>query len=437
LIGGDDKVLNPKNFWKWLGLVGIIIVIFMISSVLIQSRLIPDYLKISPGQKMVLSVNYPLSLHFNPQILNLPQSGVARNLVLVSNADQKYDVILKLFGSIPIKKMQVEVSRPPLVVPGGQAIGVVFSSRGVVIVGMLPITGVNRRHYYPAREAGLKPGDILMEIDNIPINHVEEIEFFLKNFDSRRKYLELTVKRRNVMKKLKISPVLTENSSGRHFMLGIFVDDPAAGVGTLSFYDPKTLRFAGLGHQIAQLGGKNGIAFNQGEIVLANIRGIRRGTPGKPGEKIGIFHGMQIPLGRIEKNTPFGIYGCLTKDWSNCGTPPLPAAFNSQVAVGDAEIYTVVRGCRIEKFKVKIVKVFRQSTPHDKGMVIRVTDPALLKKTGGIIQGMSGSPIVQNGRLVGAVTHVFVNDPTRGYGVLAEWMLKEMFTRSGYDKEAS
>jgi stage IV sporulation protein B len=428
---------NPQNVCRCLGLAGVILVIFMVLSVLVQSVRIPANLRLSPGQKMVLSVNYPLSLHFNPQLLNPSQPKDVRNLVLVSDIDRKYDVTLKLFGSIPIKKMQVEVAKPPLVVPGGQAIGVVFSSRGVVVVGMLPVTGVNRRHYYPAREAGLKPGDILLEIDNIPINNVEEVEFFLKNFDSRRKHLTLTVRRGNMTKKFKIAPVLTENGYGKHFMLGIFVDDPAAGVGTLSFYDPETLRFAGLGHQIAQLGGKNGIAFHQGEIVMASIRGIRRGMPGKPGEKIGVFQGMQIPLGRIEKNTPFGIYGFLTKNMVSLELPPLPAAFNSQVTEGDAAIYTVVRGCRIEKFKVKIIKVFRQSAPHDKGMIIRVTDPLLLKETGGIIQGMSGSPIVQNGRLVGAVTHVFVNDPTRGYGVLAEWMIKEMFKRTGYDQKAS
>ncbi|HYH03154.1 MAG TPA: SpoIVB peptidase [Bacillota bacterium] len=422
----------------WLVLVSVIILVFVISSAFIQSFLIPSQVKLCPGQKMELSVNYPLGLQMNRKVINPKETPeVTRNLVLNSRQNQKYQVLLKLFGSIPIKKLQVEVANPPMVIPGGQAIGVVFSSRGVVVVGMLPVTGLNRSRSFPAREAGLKPGDIILTINDIPINHVEEIEYFLRNFTEKEKKLHLTVKRNQQVLNLQIRPVLSESDSGKRYMLGIFVDDPAAGVGTLSFYDPTTMRFAGLGHQIAKIGGRNGIPFNQGEIVMASINGIRRGMPGKPGEKIGVFQGAQISMGQIKKNTRFGIYGTLNRTFLNSVSDPVPAAFNSQVNVGDAEIYTVIKGSRIEKFQVKIVKVFHQYSPRDKGMIIKVTDPVLLKETGGIIQGMSGSPIIQNGKLVGAVTHVFVNDPTKGYGVLAEWMLKEMQNRLNYPKKAS
>ncbi|HEY8462976.1 MAG TPA: SpoIVB peptidase [Bacillota bacterium] len=414
------------------------VIVFIISSVLIQSFLIPKQLKLSPGQKMVLSVNFPLGFQMNrPQSNPQARPEITRNLVLNTGQSQKYQVLLKLFGRIPIKKLQVEVANPTMIIPGGQSIGVVFSSQGVVVVGTLPVIDVSRVRRFPAREAGIKPGDILLAINNIPINHVEEVEYFLRNYTKKEQKLRLIIKRNNQLKNLEIRPVLTVKDGGKRYMLGIFVDDPAAGVGTLSFYDPETLWFAGLGHRIAKIGGRNGIDFNQGEIVMANINGIRRGLPGKPGEKIGIFQGTQIAVGQIKKNTRFGIYGTLKKAFFNFGTTPIPAAFNSQVNVGNAEIYTVLKGSRIGKYKVKIIKVFRQHSPRDKGMVIKVTDPVLLRETGGIIQGMSGSPIIQNGRLVGAVTHVFVNDPTKGYGVLAEWMLKEMQNQAKTAKKAS
>jgi stage IV sporulation protein B len=414
----------------------VISLVLIISSAFIQSFLLPEQLKLSPGQKMILSVTYPLSFQI-PHLMRAEMPFLTRNLVVGSRRGRNYQVQLKLFGKIPIKKLKVMVADPPLVVPGGQAIGVVFSSQGVMVVGMLPVIGVDRRRYYPAKNAGLQPGDILLEIDRAPVNHVEEIEYFLRNYRRQQHFLTLTVKRDHKTFKLKIRPVLTGDGLSKRYMLGIFVDEPSAGVGTLSFYDPEKLSFAGLGHRITRVGGKNGLLFKQGEIVLANISGIRRGLPGKPGEKLGVFYGSQFSMGQIVKNTAFGIYGTLNKNYPISGFKPIPAAFNSQVKVGRAQIYTVIRGCRIEKFKVRIIKVFRQRSPRDKGLIIKVTDPTLLRKTGGIIQGMSGSPIVQNGKLVGAVTHVFVNDPTKGYGVLAEWMLQEMDSRLVSSKEAS
>jgi stage IV sporulation protein B len=419
------------------GLLFLAISLFLIIfSAFIQSFLIPAQFKIAPGQKLVLSVTYPLSF----QILQLMRAEtplLTRNLVVGAKCDRKYQVQLKLFGKIPIKQFKVVVAQPTMVVPGGQAIGVVFSSQGLVVVGMLPVTGLDRRRYYPAKAAGLRPGDILLEINHLPVNHVEEVEYFLRNYQEQQHGLTLKVKRDQRFINLKIRPVLTDTGTMKRFMLGIFVDDPAAGVGTLSFYDPAKRCFAGLGHRIARIGGKNGLLFNRGEIVLASINAIRRGQPGKPGEKVGVFYGSNFAMGQIAKNTVFGIYGTLNRNYPSSGFPPIPAAFNSEIKVGDAQIYTVIKGCRIEKFKVRIIKVFRQQSPRDKGMIIKVTDRTLLRKTGGIIQGMSGSPIIQNGKLVGAVTHVFVNDPTKGYGVLAEWMLKEMNTTPDVTEKAS
>lgn len=207
-------------------------------------------------------------------------------------------------------------------------------------------------------------------------------------------------------------------------MLGLYVEDPAAGVGTLTFYDRTSGTFAALGHRITELGGQRRVWLEGGKIVAARISGIEQGQRGSPGEKIGTFSGPDDIIGTIASNTRFGLFGKLETDLPE--GEEVPVALAHQVHTGPARILTVVQGSTVQEFSVEIVRVYRQLRPHDKGLVIKVTDPQLLSLTGGIVQGMSGSPIIQDGRLVGAVTHVFVNDPTRGYGVLAEWMLEEM-----------
>jgi stage IV sporulation protein B len=408
--------------------------------------LFPEDLKLSPGQRITLGVHYPLAFYPGKNF-HFPGTGRQRNsgkpgasqhlltrvMVLDSKINTEFEVQLRLFGAFPVKTLRVKVAQPPMVIPGGQAIGVLFSSRGVVVVGHLPVKDVNHKIHYPAKEAGLEVGDIILAMNHIPVNRVNEVENILRNYQPETRHLQLTVKRHNQVKTIVIQPVLCLQEDGQgssrqrfRYMLGIFVQDPAAGVGTLTFYDPVTRRFAGLGHHIAEFPGAKGLSFQQGEIVGASINGIKIGAPGNPGEKIGVCNSGSHLIGRIERNNRFGIYGQLYQHFLDPPAKPVPVAYSSQIKEGPAEIYTVIRGREVEKFSIEIIKVFRQNEPRDKGMVIRVTDPVLLKNTGGIIQGMSGSPIIQEGRLVGAVTHVFVNDPTKGYGVLAEWMCNEI-----------
>jgi stage IV sporulation protein B len=344
------------------------------------------------------------------------------------------------FGIFTLKKLHIDIATPVMVIPGGQAIGVLISKKGVIVVGHLPLKGADLKMHYPAKEAGLEVGDILLAINNIPVNRVDEVEYLLAKYASADSVLELTIKRNQKLKSLKIKPVLcpkTEDHERKSYLLGIFIEDPAAGIGTLTFYDPVTLSFAGLGHRITVFAGKKEIPFEKGEIVLAQIKGIKIGVPGQPGEKIGIFRSDTHLIGQIEKNTRFGVFGKLSGNLTNSEATSLPIAYNSQVHIGPASILTVIQGNKVEKFQVEIVKVFRQDYPRDKGMIIRVTDPLLLKTAGGIIQGMSGSPIIQDGRLVGAITHVFVNDPAKGYGILAEWMIQAMQERSDETRRAS
>lgn len=440
------KILKrSKNYVVLLSIIGIIFSTLLVSGIIQLVRL-PEILRISPGQEFILSVRYPLSFYQKPKdcLESKPVNRVYKiftnHLVLNSKNKDRFDIQLRLFGAIPLRKVRVEVAEPPMVIPGGQAIGVLFSSTGVVIVGHAPLRSVDRKQFYPAQDAGLKVGDIILKINDISIKRVGDVEKIIANYRPEQKYIRLLVNRNGKPVSVKIKPVLChglEGESDLRYRLGIFIEDPAAGVGTLTFVEANTYRFAGLGHRISHFAGKQKIPFNRGEIILADISGIKKGKPGEPGEKIGIFSANEMPIGKIEKNSRFGIYGNLSKKFST-GSKAIPIAYSSQIQLGPAEIYTVIKGRQVKKFQVEIIKIFRQDIPKDKGIVLKVIDPELLKETGGIIQGMSGSPIIQNQKLVGAVTHVFVNDPTKGYGVLAEWMVNEIKTvKNSYQEKAS
>jgi SpoIVB peptidase. Serine peptidase. MEROPS family S55 len=197
-------------------------------------------------------------------------------------------------------------------------------------------------------------------------------------------------------------------------------------VGTLSFWDPESKGFGALGHIILDADTKQGIDVLQGKIVSASIQSIKPGTPGHPGEKIGIFNAQGAIEGSIAKNSYYGIYGQTTRDIKNpLVESSLEVAYAHQVQLGAAQIYTVINGEEIEKFDIYIEKLYPVGD-SGKGMVIRISDPRLLNMTGGIIQGMSGSPIIQDSRIVGAITHVFLNDPSRGYGIYMDQMLSEL-----------
>jgi stage IV sporulation protein B len=237
--------------------------------------------------------------------------------------------------------------------------------------------------------------------------------------------LDILIKRNGQTLNLAINPLLCNETN--RYRIGLFVRDSAAGVGTMTFYDPKSGAYGALGHVITDSDTNQPIDVERGKIVSASISGIQYGRRGQPGEKIGVFIDEEKTLGNIRKNCNFGIFGSLTQPMTSteANGEAIPVASMSQVTVGPAEILTVVDGQNIERFSIEIQKVTVQETPETKGMVIKITDPRLLERTGGIIQGMSGSPIIQNGKLVGAVTHVFVHDPTRGYGCFIDWMLIE------------
>ncbi len=194
----------------------------------------------------------------------------------------------------------------------------------------------------------------------------------------------------------------------------------------MTFYEPKTKKYGALGHVISDMDTKKPIVVEDGQIVKSTVTSIEKGRNGTPGEKLARFSADREIIGNITVNSPFGIFGKLNKNITNgILDKPMPIALSHQVEEGPAQILTVVSGNEVEAYDIEIVSTIPQKFPATKGMVIKVVDKKLLNETGGIVQGMSGSPIIQNNKVVGAVTHVFVNDPTSGYGVHIEWMLHE------------
>jgi len=401
---------------------------------------LPVHMRLLPGQEQFLQV-LPLftvkDLTGSDAILMRTSEGIS----LSSQQLGRVDLELRFMDLIPLRQMVVDVVPQIYVRPGGQAVGILLTTRGLIVSRTFPVLGVDGKEYHPARDAGVLPGDIIEEIAGEPVRSIQHAAALVDKLGQSKRDIILTVRREGKRLPVQIRPAAVDSSGARssppRYMLGIVLEEPTAGVGTLTFYHPASGRYGALGHLITTPASSPAFV-DDGRIVRAQIAEIRRGLRGSPGEKRGTFRGERDAIGTIEKNTKFGIFGRLTADvlpsqWDR----DVPVALAADVKLGPAEILTVVEGEQVESFAVEIIKVNAQSRPDDKGIVLKVIDQRLLNRTGGIIQGMSGSPILQNGALVGAVTHVFVNDPQRGYGIFAEWMLHEAGLWAGGSKTAA
>jgi stage IV sporulation protein B len=429
-----DVVRQTKNLRKWFGfLLVLLLVLGSTSTPFRQFTSFPREIRLFQGEGRKLQLNMPVSATASVsdsgilQVNGSPSTQVPVDLhhpvVLRSGEIGWTFLTLKLFGTLPIKQVKVRVLPQVKVIPGGQSIGVKLRSSGVLVVGHHVIRS-DEEEVCPAEQADIRVGDYLTMLDGAPIRHVREVAQAAERAGRSGKPLELTLVRGGKTVQVRIRPAYDKNE--RVWRLGLYIRDSAAGVGTLTFYDPDKLLYGALGHVITDMDTGQPIRLGQGKIVHSSVTSIDKGESGEPGEKRAIFFQEDHVLGNIRKNTPFGIFGQLERKPENgLYDRPIPVALSEQVKEGPAKILTVVEGQKVEAFDIQIVHVLRQKFPATKGLIIKVTDPRLLAKTGGIVQGMSGSPIIQDGKLVGAVTHVFVNDPTSGYGTHIEWMLKD------------
>ncbi len=421
-----------------LGIVTVFLLLFVLLSPLEISLNLDRNLRLLEGQEQSFDLKFPLDLYIRADkddILNLNGIPIKSNeynrlafyndISLQGLNKGSVNLELSLFkGLIPIRQLTVNVLPEKYLVPGGHSIGIKLYDEGVIVVGYFYLEK-EKGFFSPAEESGVLIGDVIIAVNEHKIKDIDMAAEIIKT-ESEKGPLTFTIKRSGQELKKEVTPYLCPNSQEKR--IGLYIRDTAAGVGTLTFYDRENKCYGALGHIITDIDTNVAMEINEGLIVRADIVNIKMAQRGQPGEKAGIFREGKDILGTIDKNTNFGIYGKI-KNLEECLTPypdPIPLGLAFQVEPGPAEMLTVIEGNTIQSFKIEIEKVTNQNKPVDKGMIIRVVDENLLDITGGIIQGMSGSPIIQNGRLVGAVTHVFVNDPSRGYGIFTEWMVKEM-----------
>lgn len=302
----------------------------------------------------------------------------------------------------------------------GSAIGITLSCGGAEVTKISDIKDADGSLKCPAKAAGIKEGDIITAVNGEKIGSADEFSKALKSAGG--KSVMLTLKRSGKEITTKITPAVSKD--GKEALIGIYVKDTSSGIGTLTFFDPEEKIFGALGHGISDSGGNTNIDISGGNVRSAEIVAVSKGEKGNPGELKGIFCGEDEPLGKVSKNTPVGIFGTMSGE--NLGEgQTIKLGSKEDVRVGKAYILANIEGKRTERFDIEISDVPYLSGDKSKGIVIKITDSRLLSKTGGIVRGMSGCPIVQSGRLVGAVTHVFVNDPTIGYGIFIEDMIAE------------
>lgn len=394
----------------------------------------PEELRLFSGQGKQLQLTMPVSAQItvnDPEIVKV--NGLARHsfrinlnepISLQSIHSGQTIMKVKLFGAIPLKTVKVNVVPDLKVIPGGQTIGVKIKSAGILIVGHHLVTVAQDQKVSPGEEAKIQIGDLITKINGKPVSDVSKVTDLVTKSGESKTPLDLTIKRNHEELKVKLQPSF--DIVDKAYRLGLYIRDSAAGVGTLTFYAPSHGIYGALGHVITDMDTQTPIVVGDGEIVHSNVTSIAKSHNGEPGEKRAQFFKDSKVIGNIEKNTPFGIFGKMySAPEHSISREAIPVAFAEEVKEGPAQIYTVVDGQKVEKFNVEVVHVARQDFPATKGMVIKITDPRLLEKTGGIVQGMSGSPLIQNGKMIGAVTHVFVNDPTSGYGCFIEWMLQD------------
>lgn len=345
--------------------------------------------------------------------------------VMASNMETS-DVIqvsYKLFGIFPLKTSQIEVMPDIKLLPGGQSIGVSLQAKGVMVVGQAAVTGSDGKPSFPAKEAGIEVGDVILKIENQDVKTDQDVANAIHQAGQKQGYADILCSRNGQYLQKRITTVYCPET--HRYRVGLYVRNEAAGVGTLTFYDPQTGKYGALGHVINDADTNQKIEIANGSVIASSIYAIEKGRRGHPGEKVGSFVSQSLFTGNIEKNSISGIFGTMQGKVTNpYFNDVVSVAWEAEIKEGPAKIYTVLDGEKIEEFDVQIERVMHNRT-DSKNMVIRVVDQRLLDRTGGIIQGMSGSPIIQEGKIVGAVTHVFVNDATRGYGVFIQNMLNE------------
>lgn len=324
---------------------------------------------------------------------------------------------VKLFDFFPIKTLPVTMVEKSEVCVGGNSVGLVLKTDGAIIVGFNTVNSENGK-ISPFEKSCFKVGDRVISIAGKKITTIKDIEDVSLTFNGES--VEIVAMRKEKEIKQNIIPIYDIYT--KSYKLGLWVRDDAAGVGTLTFASPTTSRFGALGHAICETSSSSILPISGGELYSSEVVGISKGSRGKAGELKGFFISGRNEEGTIEKNTSYGVFGKLNETSKYLKNKKYEVGGRLSVKPGKATILCCLDGDKVEEYEIEIIKTNYQRKSNDKSLVLRVVDKELIEKTGGIVQGMSGSPIIQNNKIVGAVTHVFVNDPLKGFGIYMDWM---------------
>ena len=368
-----------------------------------EAASLPDALTLTSGQKFVVQTGLPMLAASDGGAVSVLASQDER-VTISAEAGGQTSVTFSLLGLIPVHETRVNVVEERTLIPGGQAVGVALKTRGVLVVSDA------------AKGRALRAGDVILSADGKNVESTKALSEQIGTAQTDTVRLEVLRGGQTITVEAQAEP---DPSDGRR-KLGVWVRDSTAGVGTLTYIDPANQAYGALGHAI--------VDADTGRLLAAraSIVGVTKGQSGKAGELKGNFLKAGEQIGSLMENCEYGIYGVLDDMPENLLYPQgLRAGARSAVHTGTASIIATVDADGPQEYGVEIVRCFAQSEPSQKGMILRVTDERLLEKTGGIVQGMSGSPILQDGRIIGAVTHVYLSDATQGYGMYIEWMLEK------------
>ena len=401
------------TFFKWLTC--IVFCGLLLFSVKTFWEALPDHIYVKVGEAISYDFSVPVTVERKED--NIEAIFIEGRATTQEQEEPSYYVTCKLFGMVPVKEIAVTVVEGEAVFAGGMTVGIYAKTKGILVIGMGEVTdwaGVKRT---PAKNM-IREGDYIVSVNGTAVQQKEElVELIHKNGKDTE---VIGLFRGDKFIEVAVDAVLSEKN---RYMLGVWVRDDLAGIGTLTFYRSDQT-FGALGHPVNDGDTGEMLLMEEGKLYETDIIGIKRGQSGNPGELSGVIsYGRDSYLGEIKTNSEIGIYGTLDGNLKNLETGIYcEIGYKQEIEMGPATILSTVSG-ELAEYDILIESVNFGGEESNKGILLRVTDKELLELTGGIVQGMSGSPIIQNEKLVGAVTHVLVNDPTRGYGIFIENML--------------
>lgn len=397
--------------------------LFIIYGYIVFFSAIPENIFLLNNEKVIFRIPPGIKLIETTTTNNNEMTFDIENKETINEDINYTNIEVKLFGKLSLKNIKIAKLEEIKVVPVGKVIGLKLYTNGVLVVGMSEVEDKNNYKIKPYESSDIKPGDTILEIDKKIIEDIDNLKQAVN--DSNGNEIEITILRNGNIVNTNIVPVQTEESK---YQLGLWVKDAATGVGTITFYEPESSSFGILGHGITDSDTDNLINIDSGELVTAKIISLKRGEANIPGEIKGtIINGQTI--GEITKNTQFGVFGKL-KNLTALNidvSKSMEVASREEIEEGEAKILCSINSSNVSKeYKIEIEKIYRENDYNNKSMLIKITDETLLNETGGIIRGLSGAPIIQNGKFVGAITNVLVSNPQMGYAIFGDMMIKEM-----------